>query len=188
MIAETQTALINYLTSMSKADKLQVHVGEYEGQLDDKLLGEIQRHNQSIFVVFTGLTPTKDKLRGQKVYEVNYTLVTSGKSVHRGKRRNMVTLLIDWLEDAIEGFSPDNMFRSFTTSKVSNLFNAKVERTHLAVYSYAIKGKVLATRGFDPGQLDDFLTLHHEATPAGVGTVADTPNLETDILQQTPET
>ncbi|MDV7340974.1 phage protein Gp37 [Terasakiella sp. A23] len=191
MIGPIETAMTDKLNELAKTNAFKVKAESYGGELTDEFLKDAAQKAPAIWIVFAGMTPKKKMRHGSIDYEASFVVISCAKSMHqeaarKGARGGKVLgayELIMFSISALEGLEPEGVSRALAPGRVANLFNAKANDEHLAIYSVAFTCRFIWDRAVD-GDLDDFLTLYHSTKPKlGDADNTDTQSLNSEIVQ-----
>lgn len=190
MLSEIENAILTKLTESATEVRLKAKVDSYGGQIDDAALDDLAQGGPQVWAVVTGANRRRERHDGSE-YAVNFSIICSAGSTEDGAARHgsrgglIVGAydLVRYVTTALNGFKAKDLFlQPLEHSSVTNLFSAKVNRAHLAIYSVQFSARV-HWKQEDLSDLDDLETIQHATTP-NLSDAADP--IDIDLPQKEP--
>jgi len=189
MINQIEAAIVARLNDVAKSNAFKVKAESYGGELDDTLLKDAAQSAPAFWIAFAGAKKGRKVAHDKHEWQANFVVISAAKSMHQeqvrqGGRGGLVLgayEMIHFAISALEGFMPEGSSQALVPHQVTNLFNAKIEREYLAIYSVTFSCKFPLERVSDTA-LDDLESLFHSSKPHHA--TEETPIMESEIQQQ----
>jgi len=191
MIDQIEAGIQTRLNDLAKSNAFKVKCETYGGELDDNLLVDAVQKAPAFWIAFAGAKQTRSIARKGQEWQANFVVISAAKSMHqdqsrlggRGGKVLGAYELILFAIASLEGFSPADGCTALDPKQVTNLFNARVEREYLAIYSVTFSCRFIWERVPD-ATLDDLESIFHSSKPyVGGPALDDTPTVDSEITQ-----
>jgi len=191
MIDQIEAGIQTRLNDLAKSNAFKVKCETYGGELDDNLLVDAAQKAPAFWIAFAGAKQTRTIARKGQEWQANFVIISAAKSMkqdqaRQGGRGGKVLgayELILFAIAALEGYLPDGCSQALDPKQVTNLFNAKIEREYLAIYSVTFSCRFIWERVPD-ATLEDLESIFHSSKPYVGGPASDeTPTVDSEITQ-----
>jgi phage gp37-like protein len=195
MIDQIEAGIQTRLNHLAGSNSFKVKCETYGGELDDNLLADAAQKAPAFWIAFAGAKKTRGLGRGGDEWEANFVVISAAKSMHQdqsrlGGREGKILgayELILFAIASLEGYQPVDGCTALDPKQVTNLFNARIEREYLAIYSVTFSCRFILERVPD-ATLDDLESIFHSSKPHVGGPASkETPTMDSEIDQQETE-